>query len=69
MGDFNFPDTNWECHIVYTDRFRKFLKHAEDNVLVQILGGPTRKGALLNFFFVNREELMGNVVIRDCLGQ
>ena len=47
MGDFNFPDVDWEHHTVNTNRSRKFLKHVGDNFLVQVLTEPTRKGALL----------------------
>ena len=66
--DLNFPDINWEYHAVDANRSRKFLKHVEDNFLVQVLREPTRKGALLDLLFVNREGLMGKVVIGGCLG-
>ncbi|KAM9591477.1 uncharacterized protein ACIBXB_006274 [Morphnus guianensis] len=59
---------NWEYHTVDTNRSRKFLKHIEDNLLVQVLRELTRKGALLDLLFVNREGLMGEVVIGGCLG-
>ncbi|GAB0207654.1 hypothetical protein GRJ2_003231100 [Grus japonensis] len=36
MGDFNFPDVNWEHHTADTNKSRKFLKHVEDNFLVQV---------------------------------
>jgi len=67
MGDFNFPDINREYHKADTNRSRKFLKHVEENFLVQLLMELTRKGALLNMF-VNRERLVGKVVINSCLG-
>lgn len=34
----------------------------------QLLNEPTRKDALLDLLFVNREELMGNVMGGGCLG-
>ena len=55
MGYFNFLDINWEYHTADTNRSRKFLKHAEGNFLVQVLRELTRKGALLDLLFVNRE--------------
>ena len=35
---------------------------------MQVLREPTRKGALLDLLFVNREGLVGEVVIGGCLG-
>lgn len=44
------------------------MKHVEDNFLVQALRELTRKGALLDSLFVNREGLMGRVVIGGYVG-
>ncbi|PKU33292.1 rna-directed dna polymerase from mobile element hypothetical protein [Limosa lapponica baueri] len=38
----------------------KFLKFAGDNFLSQVLSEPTRKDALLDLLFLNREGLMGD---------
>ncbi|KAJ7415597.1 hypothetical protein BTVI_37847 [Pitangus sulphuratus] len=35
MGDFNVPDVNWDYRTTDTNRSRKFLKHLEDNFLIQ----------------------------------
>jgi len=67
MSDFNFPDITWKSHTVDTKRSRKSLKHAKDYFLVQVLREPPRKAALLDLF-VNREVLMGKMVIGGCLG-
>ena len=45
MGDFNLPDVNWDYHIADMRRSRRFLKHLDDNFLVQVLREPTRKVA------------------------
>ena len=68
MGDFNLPDMNWEYHTEDTNRSRKFLRHVEDNFLVQVLKEPTRKGALLDLLFVKSKGLVGKVVTGGCLG-
>lgn len=47
---------------------RKFLKHVEDNFLIQVLREMTRKGALLDLLVVNRYGLTGEVMIGGCLG-
>lgn len=48
--------------------FRRFLKQEVDNFLVQVLRELTRKGTLLVLFLVNREGLLGEVVISGHLG-
>ncbi|KAK4810495.1 hypothetical protein QYF61_004275 [Mycteria americana] len=62
MGDFNFLDINWEYHSAVTSKSGKFLKFVEDNFLTQVLSEPTRKNALLDLLFVNREGLVGDVM-------
>ncbi|GAB0186949.1 hypothetical protein GRJ2_001160200 [Grus japonensis] len=68
MGDFNLPDVNWEHHTADTSRSRSFLKHLDDNFLVQVLKEPMRKGALLDLLLMNRHGLMGDVAIGGHLG-
>ena len=38
------------------------------NFLSQVLSEPTRKDALLDLLFVNREGLVGDVMVGGCLG-
>jgi len=45
MGDFNFPDVNWEYYTADTNMSRRFLKHLVDNFLIQVLRRMTREGA------------------------
>ncbi|PKU41653.1 rna-directed dna polymerase from mobile element jockey-like [Limosa lapponica baueri] len=40
----------------------------EDNFLTQLVGEPTRGGALLDLLLTNREGLVGDVVVGGCLG-
>ncbi|GAB0177896.1 hypothetical protein GRJ2_000254900 [Grus japonensis] len=68
MGDFNLSDVNWEHHTADTSTSRSFLKHLDDNFLVQLLKELTRKGALLDLLLMNREGLMGELAIGGCLG-
>lgn len=44
------PDINSEYHIVDTKRPRRFLKHLDDNFLIQ---ARNRKGAFLDLWLVN----------------
>jgi len=62
------PAINCDYHMANTSRSRRFLKHLEDNFLVQVLREPTRKGALLDLLLENREGLVGDVAIGGHLG-
>jgi len=68
MGHFSFPDFNWDYHTTDMNKSRKFLKHVEDNFLIQVLRELTRKSGLLDLPFVNREGLVGEMVIGGSLG-
>jgi len=67
LGDSNFPDISWEFHTAVTSKSGKFFKSMEDNFLSQVPSEPTRRDALLDLF-VNREGLMGDVMVGGCLG-
>lgn len=68
MGGFNFLDVNWKYHTAIMSRSWKFLKFVGHKFLPQVLSGPTRKDALLEMLFVNREGLVGGVTAGSCLG-
>ena len=69
MGDFNFPDISWKCNTAQRKQSRRFLETVEDSFLTQLVSEPTRGGAPLDLLFTNREGLVGDVVVRSCLGQ
>lgn len=68
MGDFNFPDINWEYRTAVTSKSGKFLKYVEDNFLSKVRSERTKKDALLDLLFVNREGLVGDVMVGGCCG-
>jgi len=68
LGDFKSPDINWEYHTAVMSRSWKFLKPVGDNFLSQVLSEPTSKDALLYLLFVNREGLVGDVMVGGSLG-
>jgi len=51
-----------------TSKSVKFLKYVEENFSSQVLSEPTRKGALLDLLYSNREGLMGDAIVGGCLG-
>ncbi|KAF1487797.1 hypothetical protein FQV18_0002667, partial [Eudyptula minor novaehollandiae] len=68
MGDFTFPDVNWDCHTADRQKSRKFvLKHIEYYCLIEVLRELSKKGALLDLLFVNRDGCMGEVMVGGCL--
>ncbi|XP_048785457.1 uncharacterized protein LOC125685961 [Lagopus muta] len=48
---------------------KRFLECVEDSFLTQLVREPTRGGALLDLLFANKEGLVGDVKVGDCLGQ
>uniref|UniRef100_A0A493THY5 Reverse transcriptase domain-containing protein n=1 Tax=Anas platyrhynchos platyrhynchos TaxID=8840 RepID=A0A493THY5_ANAPP len=69
MGDFNFPDISWKHNTPQRKQSRRFLENMEDSFLTHLVSEPTRGGAPLDLLFTNREGLVGDVVVRSCLGQ
>ncbi|RMC15976.1 hypothetical protein DUI87_08183 [Hirundo rustica rustica] len=69
VGDFNLPDICWELNTAEKRQSRKFLESMEDNFLSQLMGEPTRGGTMLDLSFVNRDGLVGDVMVGGHLGQ
>ncbi|GAB0206940.1 mitochondrial enolase superfamily member 1 [Grus japonensis] len=68
MGDFNHPDICWRDNTAERNQSRKFLECVNDNFLLQVIGEPTRRGAMLDLILTNEEGLVGDVKLRGSLG-
>jgi len=68
VGDFNLQDVCWKYNTAERKQSRRFLECMEDKFLMQLVSEPTRRGASLDLLFTNSEGLVGDVVVRDCLG-
>ncbi|PKU29997.1 hypothetical protein llap_19699 [Limosa lapponica baueri] len=68
VGDFNLPDISWAHNMAEREQSRRFLECVGDNFLIQLVREPTMEAALLDLLFVNREGLVGDVTVGDCLG-
>ncbi|KAM9591230.1 uncharacterized protein ACIBXB_006103 [Morphnus guianensis] len=55
VGDFNFPDICWKYNMAESKQSRRFLECVEDNFLTQLVGEPTRGGALLDLLFTGKD--------------
>ena len=69
MGDFNFPDINWDYCTVVMSRSGEFLKSVGANFLAQVLREPIKEDALLDLHFVTREGFAGDATAGGCLGR
>ena len=65
---FNLPDICWKYNTAERKQSRRFLECVEENFLTQLVSEPTRGGASLDLLFTNIEELVGDVVVKGCLG-
>ncbi|KAM9590845.1 uncharacterized protein ACIBXB_005894 [Morphnus guianensis] len=68
MGAFNLPDVCWKYNTAERKQSRRFLECVEDNFLTQLVSEPTRESAPLDLLFVNREGLVGDVMVGGHLG-
>ncbi|KAJ7416886.1 dtw domain-containing protein 2 [Pitangus sulphuratus] len=68
MGDFNYPDICRRDNTAGHKQSQRFLKRVNDNFLIQVIGEPPRRGAMLDLVFTHREQLLGNVMLQGSLG-
>lgn len=68
IRDFNFLDICWKYNTMEKKQTRRFLECVDDNFLVQVVREPTRQGIPLDLYFVNREGLVGDVMVGSCCG-
>ena len=69
MRDFSFSDICWKYNAAQKKQSGRFLEGMEDNFLLQLVREPTSGGFPLDLLFTNREDLVGDVEVRSCLGQ
>ena len=68
VGDFNLPDVCWKYNTAERKQSRRFLECVADNFLTQLVSEPTREGNPLDLLIVNREGLVGDVMVGGRLG-
>ena len=62
------PDTCWDSGTAGGRQSRRFLESVEDNFLVQVIDGPTRREALLDLVLTGAEESIREVKTGGSLG-
>jgi len=60
--------SSWEDHTARQAPSRRFLQSIDDNVLMQVVEEPTRKGTLLDLVLTNKEGLVEDVKVGARLG-
>jgi len=68
LGDFNLPGICWKYNTAEKKQSRRFLEYVKDNFLTQLVSEPTTGGVWLDLLFTYIEGLVGEVVVRSCLG-
>ena len=58
MGDFNYPDIDWEHFQCRSSDGQQFLDSVEDAFLTQHVTGPTRHEALLDLIFTSEPDMV-----------
>ena len=67
-GDFNFPDIDW-CSNASPPTYDFFMDVIDENSLEQLVRHPTRDKAILDLFFCDDPGIVGEVDVREPLGQ
>ncbi|GAB0177064.1 voltage-dependent L-type calcium channel subunit alpha-1C [Grus japonensis] len=68
VGDFNHPNICWRDNAAEHRQSRKFPECVDDNLLLQVIEEPTRRGAMLDLILTNKKGLVGDVKLKGSLG-
>ena len=63
MGDYNYPDIDWENNIGVTNSSKEFLECLEDGFLTQHVREPTRGSACLDLIISKDPDLVKDVEV------
>ena len=74
MGDFNFPDVNWNTWSAKSDQSQAFVESLQDSYLYQAVLEPTRirvnqEPSLLDLVITNEENSVYNIRNEDPVGK
>ena len=68
MRDFNYANIYMNSDTARCAQPRRFLQCMEDNILMQAMEEPMRRGVLLDLVLTNKEGLVGDVKAGSSLG-
>lgn len=64
VHDFDLLDNCWKYNTAVRKQSKRLLECVEDNFQTQLVRDPAREGTPLGLFFVHREGLAGDVMVR-----
>ena len=67
LGDFNYPDINWETSIGHEEN-TEFLETIADSYLTQLVEDPTRGDNILDLVFTSDDNLVENLAVGEHFG-
>jgi len=67
MGDFNFPDIDWESHRGSTAASNKFIDCVDDAFLSQHVNQGTRNNSILDLVFSSEPDMIDSVSVLGSL--
>jgi hypothetical protein len=67
MGDFNFPELNWEKPETLDDS-HSFMRCVNDNFLIQCVADCTRGKNILDLVFTTEENMVENLSVGEPFG-
>ncbi|KAM4029730.1 uncharacterized protein ACNLHF_022386 [Anomaloglossus baeobatrachus] len=68
MGDFNYPDIQWDIESSGCAKSCKLLSTIQDNFLSQMIDEPTRRNSFLDLVLSNRPDIISDLQVREHLG-
>ena len=68
MEDFNHPSISWRDKTARYKQSRMFLQSVDDNFVTQVIELLMKAEAVLDLILTNKDELVGEVKVRDSLG-
>jgi len=68
VRDFDYPDICWKVCSASHPQSSRFLQCVDDNFLMQMVGEPTRRGALLDLILAAKQDLVEAVKVVGSFG-
>uniref|UniRef100_A0A8C5PPB0 Reverse transcriptase domain-containing protein n=1 Tax=Leptobrachium leishanense TaxID=445787 RepID=A0A8C5PPB0_9ANUR len=68
IGDFNYPDINWDSGTSNSAKGIRFLNILNDTFMSQLVETPTREDNCLDLVITNNVDLFSNINVKEQLG-
>ena len=65
LGDFNFPDVDWDALDAPSAIARYFLEYINNNMLTQLITQPTRGKNILDLVLIDNHDIVQKVYVEE----